>query len=227
MLIAAARRWRVPLWALVGVKLAETGTAASAPNPFQFEPGTARSVGVRDVNSFSESANGAAKLLASYKHRFGSWNAAFEAYNGGPGAVGGGYAYNESHIVSKLAEVGLSKAQLGGSGRRSVSLLGGLKGTLDKAFGWALGGVAGGEAAGEALHKESLGKLGESVIGNPLEGIAGVISTIFSAAFWLRVLEMLGGAVLLYLGLKTLTGVSASELPGAGLAKHAPIPVPV
>jgi hypothetical protein len=103
----AARRWQVPVWALVGVKLSETGSDPHASNPFQFEPGTARSYGV-DTNSLASSANGAAHLLHDYYGRYHNWDSVFEAYNGGPGAVGKGYAYNTAHVRSKLAEFGVA-----------------------------------------------------------------------------------------------------------------------
>jgi hypothetical protein len=219
-LVAAANRHRVPVWVLVGVKLMETGNDLNAANPFQFEPGTAASTGVRNPNNFNQAANGAAKLLAAYHRQFGSWNAAFEAYNGGPGAVGKGYAYNERDVEAKLAEFHTSKAELGGGGgMQTVSFLGDLKHGLDKAFGYALGGVLGGEKASEGLEQGNPGKLAEGLVTNPLEGITNAISALFSPAFWLRVLEIIGGAALLYMGLKALTGI---ELPSA-----VPVPVPV
>jgi hypothetical protein len=224
----AAARWRVPVWALVGVKLAETGNDPNAANPFQFEPGTAKSAGVRDVNNLHESADGAAKLLAGYKRQFGSWNAAFEAYNGGPGAVGGGYAYDEAHIKSKLAEYGVSQLA---STRRNVSL-------GSQAQQWA-------EGYGDMLEKlfiphspqipSSPGnpalEANPLVPQSPLSGGAGSLlsfpnieaffNLLRTGQLWIRLAEIIAGAVLAYLALKELTGTGFSDLPGARVARTA------
>jgi hypothetical protein len=160
--------------------------------------------------------------LAGYHRKFGSWGAAFEAYNGGPGAVGGGYAYSQKQVEAKLAEFGLSKAALGGGGRQTVSFFGEAKGLLDKAFGYALGGVLGGKGTGEAIHEANPGKVAESL--NPLGALGSVadfFSMLTSGEFWIRAGEILAGAILLYMGLKNLTGVGASDLPGARPAARA------
>jgi hypothetical protein len=217
----AAHRWKIPVWALLGVKLMETGSGgAGTANPFQIEPGTASSLGVRDVNNFAESANGAAKLLAQYRRKFRSWSAAFEAYNGGEGAVGGGYAYNQSDVESKLHEFGVRAK----GGRSFVSLQSDLEkfgeGELEipqKLFG------------GEV---PSLGKLGEGAealggavsgpiesLGTDLANVGKFFALLLSGEFWIRAGEIAAGAILLYMGLKNLTGVGVSELPGAKAAK--------
>lgn len=221
ILVEAAKRNGVPLWVLVGVKLIETGTgsgvgevsSAGAQGPFQFEPSTAKSMGVRDPNNFGEAANGAAALLAANRRQFGSWNAALEAYNGGPGAVGQGYAYTEADVKAKLRENGLS--QLAG-GAVPVTFLGNLQNHLSQLFG---GQAA--QALGETLG-EGIGK-GEGLT-NPLEPglkavgtIGDLISLLTNGETWIRLGEILAGALLLYLGLKGLTG---AEFPSV-------VPVPV
>lgn len=45
---------------------------------------------------------------------------------------------------------------------------------------------------------------------NPLSTIGDLIGAISSPAFWIRAVELVGGVILLVLGLKTLTGISAS-----------------
>jgi hypothetical protein len=226
-IVAAARRNRVPIWVLAGVKLMETGSGAAA-NPFQFEPGAARQAGVRDVNNFGEAANGAAKLLASYKRQFGSWNAAFEAYNGGPGAVGKGYAYNESDVKAKLAEF-----HAPGTGARSASFLPGIAGEAAEwlspgGVGRKLfegitgahvpGGLSGNPAEAIPETLEGKGPAG-SLLGSVVPSqITEFFAKLGSGELWLRVGEVLAGAILLYLGLRTLTGIGASSLPGAKAA---------
>jgi hypothetical protein len=218
----AARAHGVPLWVLVGVKLQETGSGTGASNPFQFEPSTAASAGVRDVNNFSESANGAAALLASYHRKFGSWNAAFEAYNGGEGAVGGGYAYNEADILGKLKEFGTSKAALTavekrGSGTVPVSITG----TLGEGLEWLqhnFGSEAGVPGIGTpgvqpGTNAERAGEAASSLSIVP-EAIGDFFSLLTKGETWIRLAEILAGAVLIFLALKGLTG---ADLPTPGV----------
>jgi hypothetical protein len=85
---AAARKHGVPPAILWGVYGAETNfgrntnvSSAGAQGPFQFMPGTARSLGV-DPHNFKSAAYGAAKYLRSLYH--GDWKAAVGHYNSGP-----------------------------------------------------------------------------------------------------------------------------------------------
>jgi hypothetical protein len=220
----AAKRWHIPLWALVGVKLAETGNGGKGTaNPFQLEPATASSLGVRDVNNFDESANGAARLLSQYHRKYGNWNSAFEAYNGGPGAVGGGYAYGEAHIRSKLQEFGLAGIYTGGSTRFASLSVGGLWNTFKHGIEQWFNPhevIPGEQGEKEAIHKGQEGV--EGGIGGIGEGLAAVgnfFTLLVSVQFWIRVGEVIGGAILLYMGLKNLTGVGVSDIPGAKAAK--------
>lgn len=219
----------VPVWALTGVKLAETGSAfsgAGATNPFELEPGAAAQVGVKDVANFGEAANGAAKLLASYFHQFGSWDAAFEAYNGGPGAVGKGYAYDQAHVESKLSEFGTSKAALERAEKGPVrkNVLFGLPNPLP--YISPLYRLFHGEAplpkfpglpgVPNPLGKSGLeGGVGESL--SAVSSLAHLIALLTSDETWLRLGEIIAGAVLILLGLKGLAGV---DLPAI-------VPVPV
>lgn len=198
---AAAKRNGIPVWVLMGVKLAETGSGAAA-NPFQFEPSTASSVGVKNVNSLPESADGAAKLLKQYKEKYGSWDAAFEAYNGGPGAVGGGYAYNKSHITDKLREYGknelVAEAETGAESKLAsfeipntpltpfggLGLDGDLPGTGD------LGNLL--NFPDELLQAAS--------------ATTALFAMLTSVDFWIRVGEAIAALILIYMGLHSLTG---------------------
>lgn len=85
---AAAQRYGIDPKVLWGVFGAETGFGSNvvtsrtgAQGPFQFEPGTARSLGV-DPNNFQQAAFGAAKYLSQYKGRGTAGMIA--AYNAGP-----------------------------------------------------------------------------------------------------------------------------------------------
>lgn len=85
---AAARKYGVPPRVLWGVYGAETNfgknnnvSSAGAQGPFQFMPGTARTLGVNPHN-FKSAAYGAAKYLRSLYH--GDWHAAVGHYNSGP-----------------------------------------------------------------------------------------------------------------------------------------------
>lgn len=62
-------------------------SGAGAIGIAQFEPATARGVGVNPLNP-RQALRGAAKLMASYVHKYGSYQNALIAYNAGPGAVG-------------------------------------------------------------------------------------------------------------------------------------------
>jgi murein DD-endopeptidase MepM/ murein hydrolase activator NlpD len=65
---------------------------AGAQGPAQFMPGTAASVGLTPttVHQLGPSLDAAARLMASYTKKFGSYKNALIAYNAGPGAVGRG-----------------------------------------------------------------------------------------------------------------------------------------
>lgn len=228
-IVAAAQRWNVPVWILAGVKLAETGSepslattsSAGASGPFGFMPATAAEYGV-NTGDFASSADGAAHLLSDFYKQFGSWDLALEAYNAGPANAGKGIGYDTSWIEHKLREFGLSKAKIQRAEHSQFVGLGldGLKSTLDKAFGWALGGVLRGKKAGEAIEEGDVGKLGGALVGDPLKAVGDFFSILTSGETWLRLVEVLAGAILFYLGLKTLTGTGASDLPGAGAVKR-------
>jgi soluble lytic murein transglycosylase-like protein len=79
----------------------------------QFEPGTAAGHGVSPFDPAS-AIPGAARLLASYHSRFGSWSLAAAAYNAGVGAVesAGGVPQNgqtPSYVADVMAMSGLGE----------------------------------------------------------------------------------------------------------------------
>lgn len=69
---------------------ADLTSGAGAEGPAQFEPATARSVGLNSttVHQRVPAYDAAAKLMTSYVHQYGSVKNALVAYNAGPGAVG-------------------------------------------------------------------------------------------------------------------------------------------
>ncbi len=250
---AAAARWKVPEWILYGVKVAETGTGSGigatsstgAQGPFQFEPATAASYHV-NVSSFSSSANGAAHYLHDLFHEHGSWDAALQAYSGG--------GYGEAHVKEKAREGGanpnfgsssgagssqLSKrfiAELFQLGWNAVSIAK-IEQTLTAhgrsaaSFEAAVGGkksAASVSKAVEEIEKSPIEAAAEAVAGaasNPLAAVGSFFSALTKGETWLRLAEVLAGAILLIMGLKALTGSDLSDLPGTGVArKLAPIP---
>lgn len=232
IIVEAAHRWHVPVWVLVAVKLIETGSGsgvgevskAGAEGPFQFEPGTAASYGVKDTDNFFESANGAAHYLHDLHKQAGDWSGALEGYNGGPGAIHQGYAYNAEDAKATLKEFGLGKlataagphSQL--AAYKEVGLLEeelqhvpelfGNPGALAQPFGKSLG-------EGKGVPNPLAG--GEAVLG----GLGDLVGVLTDVQTWIRAAEVIAGAILIYLGLKALTGQGISDLPGATTARAA------
>lgn len=247
----AAASHGVPLWVLTAVKLLETGSdrgtgavsSAGANGPFQLEPATARSLGVRDPNNFNEAANGAAKLLASYHKKYGSWSAALEAYNGGPGAVGKGYAYNESTAIGKLNEFGFHELVEEAHGKQLpptaqghtvfAATFGLPEGPAAEGILKGLGGLLGhGSGSPEGKLGEeaapTVGPIVESVVPAPIvqAGAATVafLSMLTDIKFWIRAGEALAALILIYMGLHSLTGQGPGVSDVAANAVKAPIP---
>jgi hypothetical protein len=85
----AAAKYGIDPKILMGVYGTETSfgknvtrSSAGAVGPFQLEPSTAASLGVKDPNNFREAALGAARYLAQYKGR--GVAGMLSAYNAGP-----------------------------------------------------------------------------------------------------------------------------------------------
>jgi hypothetical protein len=221
---AAALKWHVPVWILAGVKLIETGSgsgigevsSAGAKGPFQFIDSTAAEYEV-NVNDFNSSADGAAHYLHDLKKSTGSWNAALQSYSGG--------GYGLAEVNSKLGEFGLSKAAIRREERagtaQNVGLFKDFKKGLDKAFGWSLGGVLGGGKTAEGLEQKDPGKVLEGTVTNPLGALGDLVSALLDVQTWVRIAEVLGGAALIYVALKALTGQGVSDLPGYRVARAA------
>jgi hypothetical protein len=104
----AAAKYGISPKVLTGVYGTETSfgrdvktSSTGAQGPFQLEPATARSLGVKDPNNFKEAAYGAARYLAQYKGR--GFAGMVSAYNAGPG---GGIIPSYVSSVAKFGNVG-------------------------------------------------------------------------------------------------------------------------
>ncbi len=104
----AATKYGIDPKILLGVYGTETDfgrdvkpSSAGALGPFQLEPSTAQSLGVKDPNNFREAAFGAARYLAQYKSR--GIGGMLSAYNAGP--AGG---YQAGYVATTLKNAGYS-----------------------------------------------------------------------------------------------------------------------
>lgn len=91
IVLGAAKAYGIDPKILWGVYGTETGygsdvhtSSAGAVGPFQFEPGTAKSLGINPLN-FQQAAKGAAEYLSQYKGR--GVAGMLSAYNAGPGGA--------------------------------------------------------------------------------------------------------------------------------------------
>jgi murein DD-endopeptidase MepM/ murein hydrolase activator NlpD len=86
---------------------AESGYNPNAISPAgargiaQFMPGTARGLGVNPDNP-TQALDAAAKLMADYVKKFGSYKNALVAYNAGPGRVGGKLPAETQNYIAKI-----------------------------------------------------------------------------------------------------------------------------
>jgi hypothetical protein len=98
----AAQKYGIPpeiLWGLYGTETSfghnVSRSSAGAEGPFQFEPATARSMGV-NPHDFKSAAFGAARYLSQYKGR--GIGGMLSAYNAGPGG-----GYQADYVAKTLA----------------------------------------------------------------------------------------------------------------------------
>ncbi|HEX3561811.1 MAG TPA: hypothetical protein VHU24_03145 [Solirubrobacterales bacterium] len=143
-------------------------------------------------------AGESAKLYASLVKQYGSVAAAVPHYSGN--------SYTVGHVRSL--------AQGGGQGHTlDIGLFEGLE-----EFGQLFGGKGPGNLTGPGSGKgdNPLGEAGQGAIG-AISSLSGLIEFLTSGETWLRLGEILAGALLIFLGLKGLAGV---DLPTA-------VPVPV
>jgi hypothetical protein len=74
---------------------------AGARGIAQFMPGTARGLGINPDNP-TQALKGAAKLMAGYVHKYGSYRDALIAYNAGPGAIGRPLPAETQHYIATI-----------------------------------------------------------------------------------------------------------------------------
>lgn len=77
------------------------GSKAGARGIAQFMPGTAAGLGVNPDHPI-QALDAAAKLMASYVRKYGSYRNALIAYNAGPGAVGGHLPAETQAYIAKI-----------------------------------------------------------------------------------------------------------------------------
>lgn len=227
---AAAAKYHVPFWILWGVKVSETGSTGTgigevsstgAQGPFQFEPGTAQEYGV-NVSSEKSSAEGAARLLKKLKSQTGSWEGALQGYSGG--------GYGVAHVKEKAAEGGgVTPSNSAGKARAELASFG-PEDLLEPFPGLRPGAEALGEAipglptpehvAGEAAKGIASALLPTEFV-EAGESVGAFFKLLTEPKFWIRAGEAIGGVILLYIALKSLTGTGVSDIPGASTAEQA------
>lgn len=117
---AAAARWGVPPALLAAQINAESSfnpdavSEAGAIGIAQFMPDTARSMGVNPRDPAS-AIDGMAKLMSSYKKRYGNWEDALVAYHDGPGGVGSPGPRARSYVDKIMGVVGSAAAGITGA----------------------------------------------------------------------------------------------------------------
>lgn len=154
-----------------------------------------------NTSNLALAARESAKAYAGLVKQYGSVTAAVPHYSGN--------SYTVAHVKSLAAG--------GGQGHMvDASLLNHLGEILGGNFAGGLGSAAG-EALGEG--KSPLAPVEEAAGGlsSGLSSVGDFFSALTNVETWIRIGEVLAGAVLLYLGLKSLTG---AELPSG-------IPIPV
>ncbi|HVA88892.1 MAG TPA: transglycosylase SLT domain-containing protein [Chloroflexota bacterium] len=226
---AAAAKYHVPFWILWGVKVSETGatgtgigavSSTGAQGPFQFEPGTAQEYGV-NVGSVKSSAEGAARLLRSLKKSTGSWEGALQGYSGG--------GYGVAHVKEKAAEGGGVTPSNSAAKQRDVVSIGpqnllepipGLTPGIE-ALQEAVPGVPSPESlAGGAAKGVAEALLPKEVV-EAAQSVGAGFKLLTDVHTWIRLGEGIGGVILLYIALKSLTGTGATDIPGGSAVADA------
>lgn len=197
---AASKAYNVSPWILLGVFGKETTfgsdvttSSAGAVGLTQFLPSTAAKYGYPLTNNptpaqAQQQFNATAHYLSDLYHQTGSWDKAIRSYSGG------GYGLADVQSEAKQA--------LGGSG--AASFFGGMSGVP------GLGSVQV-PGAGTVTNAYNAVANAASGAGGVLSTIASGIQALFTASTWLTVLKFLGGAILLFIGIKALAGV---DIPG-------------
>lgn len=184
----AAQKYNVPVNILLGIFGAESsyGTAyGPGQTTFGYFGLTAGEWNPSD--NFQQDADIAAQTLANLYKQTGSWDAALEKYSGG--------SYGLAHVTQEADSAPKALATAIGEAVQKIRVSGGL---IQTGIGDIAGAVSGAaNSVGSAVS--SAASVGTT--------IAGAFSWLTTPANWLRILEVAGGAVLIYMALKALTGV--------------------
>jgi len=234
---SASQAYHVPEGILWGVYGKETDfgrdvstSTAGAVGAFQFIPSTAAQFGYPQTNTpaypqFWQQAQDAAKLLQQLYQAHGSWDAALQGYSGG--------AYGLSDVIAKAT--GPELGQLAGADKAfmpgliaSMIAAGVAVGAGAAAIGGEAGAAAGGASgAGTAAEGATAGGASgagtaatlASKLASSLETgaeLAAIWEWLRTASHWVRILEFVGGAVLVYLAVKGLAEVGGENSGSSG-----------
>jgi hypothetical protein len=185
---AASIKYGVPVEYLVGIYGHESafGTAYKSGGTTYGFFGLTSSGLWNPSDSFAQDADIAAQTLSSLYKSSHSWDSALKSYSGG--------SYGQASAVS-MATSSTGKQYLTAIGQWLIQNGKTAPGTSGP------GGVAG------ALNS------GAGAVGSAANAVAGAVTStatiadlLTSGSFWLRVLEGVGGVVLLVLGLRALSG---------------------
>lgn len=219
----AAAKYHVPFWLLWGIAGAESTWGAGGTNLF----GLLDAAEGVDVSNWQAASMQSAKTLAGLRKQWGSWGAAVQHYSGN--------SYTIAHPKELAASKGVTPRN---SNTQAETILTDIKTpfgtvpfpgpTLD--FTNPLG----------PLNPINPTELGIPDIQNPLgagsggsliswpgeileaaQSVTGLFTLLQKPEFWIRAGEAIGGAILVYMALKNLTGTGATDLPGGRVASEA------
>lgn len=229
-----ARKYNVPeelFLKLVGQESSfnpEARSDAGAIGLAQLMPGTAKELGV-DPNEPMQNLEGGAKYLRQMYDRFGSWDRALAAYNGGPGrlssavdratALGGSYLdympEETQNYVGGLTGVVASGGRGGQSdgSNENAGIAGGLRLTHDKPYSERT-------AVGKMFYNPD-GTVNKDAILSILSGLGSMASS--NSRYLLpALLQGIGGAASTYAGLEKQRGeVTTKNIENADMFQKA------
>jgi hypothetical protein len=217
----AAKEYHVPFWLLWGIAGAESTWGKGGTNLF----GLLAAAEGADISNWRSASRQSAKTLAGLKKQYGSWAAAVEHYSGN--------SYTIAHPRELAAQQGVGtrtttgkvladiKTPLGtipfpGPELDFTNPLGPLSPIDPRELGvpGELGKGLGGGGVGELFSFP--GQIVESA-----QQFTKIATLLTDPKFWIRVAEAVGGMILVYMALKSLTGTSVSDLPGGRIATQA------
>lgn len=200
-ILGSSLKWHVPPEILLGIYGQETAfganvatSSAGAIGPLQFEPATAAKYGypltnnptpAQVVQQFDAAGHYLSDLYAGSK----SWASAVQSYSGG------GYTLQQAE-----------GAAFKGSGATIWRLIAG--GIASLPTGTAAPPQAGGQNVGGIAGALDTGA---QAVGSGVSSVAQFLSLLTKPSTWLRLLEGLGGVILLIMGLRQFAHVSGIQ----------------